>query len=161
MLDVNRKAAAMRCVVRKRQTMFFQQIGLLLSQVQANCIRTAKKVGDDIALSPHPFEIVRSAAFQRAIKERLPEATHINHHSKLALESQITKGRAYAPRNVTIEMRKNQRLFLQRQFRKIIMDGQQHNPLLNAANVSRLRRDRLSDNDFDRRQPIESIRALA
>lgn len=125
----------MRCIVEKRQTVFFQQIGLLPPQVQAYCILAAKKVGDDIALSPHPFGIVRNAAFQRAIKERLPEATHINHHSKLALESQITKSRADAPRNVIVEMRMNQRLFLQRQFRKIVVDGQQHNPLLNAANV--------------------------
>jgi ribosomal protein S18 len=113
----------------------FQQCGLLLPQVQADCIRTAIKVSNDVALPSNPFRIVRSAAIQRAIKERLPKATHINYHSKLALESPITEGCAYAPRNVTIETRKNQRLFLQRQFRKIVVDGQQHNPLLNAANA--------------------------
>jgi hypothetical protein len=30
-------------------------------------------------------------------------------------------------------MRKNKRLFLPRQSRKIVVDGQLHNPLLNAA----------------------------
>lgn len=61
-LDANRKAATVRCIIGQRQTVFFQQIGLLLSQIQAHCIRTAKEVGDDVALSPHPFGVVPSSA---------------------------------------------------------------------------------------------------
>lgn len=132
-LNVNRKAASVGCIIRKRQTVFFQQIGFFLPQVQADCIRTAKEMGDDIALPPHPIQIGWGGAFQCGVKKRISEVTDIERYGKLALQRQITKGRANAPRNVIVEMWKNKRLFLPRQSRKIVVDGQLHNPLLNAA----------------------------
>src|SRR5580704_787529 len=70
------------------------------------------KTGHSIALPSNPIGIVRNAARQRTIKERLAKIPNVNHNGASASNPQFTQPRADLPGQFKIEFRPDQFRFL-------------------------------------------------
>src|SRR5215467_9531277 len=87
--------------------------------MEADCIRTAVKAGNRIALAPYPFRIVRSRAIQGAIKKQLTRTPDFNDDWRMTRYREFTDTRSNLPSHILIKVRKQQLRFLPRYKLKI------------------------------------------
>ncbi len=100
-------------IVGERQALAFVDGLTFLLFAQADGVGTAMKASDDVALAPHPFNIVGSGAIHGSIEERLAESPHVNHDGEVAFGSQSAQPRTQIPSRFCVQPRQYEFLLLQ------------------------------------------------
>ena len=91
-----RERAAVGRIIGDGKPIAFEQRGAFRFLGHADGVRAAMEARDHVALAAHPFDVIGRGAFERGIKQRLPETAHVDHQRQSAFQRH---GRRREPRS--------------------------------------------------------------
>jgi hypothetical protein len=119
--DKNRETSAMRSIVREFKPIGAVQTRLRPLMLQPDSVGASVIPHHDVALTAHPFPVVRRGAAHRVGEKRMAVQLNINRHGNFAFFGGRLDRASDGPRDFRIEMFELQPPLLQRNFFQILI----------------------------------------